>query len=178
MESDYNSTKFLQTIYSFSYIPAILKPARVTEHSASIIDNIFVNLCIENIVAGLIYDDISDLFPTFAFIPLNNSNVSNIDTTLSNIEIRNLPVSNLNKLKQQHTNFDWTPLYSTRPNCIDSQYSYFVTTYLDILNSCCPFKSIAPRNVITVKPWISSGLLKSIKTKSMYYKRSLCKPLF
>ena len=94
MESDNNSAIFLQTNYSFSYIPTILKPTRVTEHSATILDNIFVNHCIKNIIAGLIYENISDHFPIFAFITLNISNFSNIDTTLSNIELRDLSVSN------------------------------------------------------------------------------------
>ena len=59
-----------------------------------------------------------------------------------------------------------------------SQYSYFLTTYLDTLNSCCPTKRVMNKKHCLVKPWITCGMLRSIKTKSAYYKKSLNNPLF
>ena len=34
---------FLDLIYAHSFFPTILKPTRITDHTATLIDNIFVN---------------------------------------------------------------------------------------------------------------------------------------
>ena len=59
-----NSTSFLNTMYSLSLLPIISKPTRITDNSASVIDNFFINEpC--NFESGIIIYDISDHFPIF-----------------------------------------------------------------------------------------------------------------
>ena len=70
MVSKNSSSQFLQAIFSFRYISTILKLKCISEHSATNIDNICVNHCNDNIVVGLIYADISDHFPIFAFVEM------------------------------------------------------------------------------------------------------------
>ena len=49
-------------------LPHILHPTRVTDHSATIIDNIFSNNCEMNTVSGNLLSQISDHFPQFLII--------------------------------------------------------------------------------------------------------------
>jgi hypothetical protein len=67
---------FLQ---SYNFIPTIDKPTRVHNNSATLIDNIFVNIfvnTIENdISSGNIVSDISDHFSQFCIVTLNNRSV-------------------------------------------------------------------------------------------------------
>ena len=59
-----NSTSFLNTMYSLSLLPIISKPTRITDNSAALIDNFFINEpC--NFESGIIISDISDHFPIF-----------------------------------------------------------------------------------------------------------------
>ena len=66
--SDHSLTsEFLDLMYSHNMFPLITKPTRVTNDSATLIDNIFTNN-LKNSVKhhqGIIYNDISDHFPVF-----------------------------------------------------------------------------------------------------------------
>ena len=48
-----------------SLYPLITKLSRITSHSATLIDNIFINNMENNIVSGLLMNDISDHLPVF-----------------------------------------------------------------------------------------------------------------
>ena len=54
--SDYTK-RFLEQLYASSYIPLILQPTRITQHTATLIDNIFTNdiEIIESSTNGIIY---------------------------------------------------------------------------------------------------------------------------
>ena len=49
---DKNIANFLNTMFSYSYLPFINTPTRVTGHSKTLIDNIFYNKPMLNITAG------------------------------------------------------------------------------------------------------------------------------
>ena len=55
---------YLNLVYSCSLVPTIYKPTRITEHSATIIDNILTNNHLEAIKSNILITDISDHFPT------------------------------------------------------------------------------------------------------------------
>ena len=62
------TSNFVDHMYTHSYVPLITKPSRITAQSATLIDNIFTNAIHDNaIVQGLLYTDISDHLPVFAF---------------------------------------------------------------------------------------------------------------
>ena len=57
------TSKFINNLLTYSYIPTINVPTRITEFSSSLIDNIFVFCKNPNMKAAVIYSDISDHFP-------------------------------------------------------------------------------------------------------------------
>ena len=60
------TSDFLDTLYSFSFIPTINRPTRVKKESATLIDNIFCNDLSNNPhFSGILYTDVSDHFPVF-----------------------------------------------------------------------------------------------------------------
>ena len=62
----HNSTKnFLDIMYSLGFYPLIDKPTRVTDSSATLIDNIFTNELCHNLTCGILFNDISDHLPIF-----------------------------------------------------------------------------------------------------------------
>ena len=68
------TSDFLDLIYSYHLVPTILKPTRITETSATIIDNIMTNSN-ENIKTGIIVRDITDHFPTVFYKKKKNEYV-------------------------------------------------------------------------------------------------------
>ena len=60
------TTKCIYAMYSIGLYPLIDKPSRITQYSASLIDNIFTNELTNQIISGLRINDISDHFPIFS----------------------------------------------------------------------------------------------------------------
>ena len=60
------TTNGVDMMFSVGLYPLIDKPTRITDHSATIIDNIFTNELDHIISSGLLISDISDHLPVFA----------------------------------------------------------------------------------------------------------------
>ena len=68
----HNSTRnFLDMMYSLGLYPLIDKPTRITDTSATLIDNIFTNDLHHNLTSGILFNDISDHLPIFALCEFN-----------------------------------------------------------------------------------------------------------
>ena len=66
---------FLDSLASNSFIPYILHPTRITNHSKTLIDNIFSNFISPDIISGNITATISEHLPQFSFVPNILSNL-------------------------------------------------------------------------------------------------------
>ena len=58
-------------MYSLGLYPLIDKPTRITDTSATLIDNIFTNELHHNLISGILFNDISDNMPIFALCEFN-----------------------------------------------------------------------------------------------------------
>ena len=68
--NEHNQTsEFLDSLASNSFIPLILQSTRITNHSNTLIDNIFSNVIDPDIISGNLTVTISDHLPQFAIIP-------------------------------------------------------------------------------------------------------------
>jgi hypothetical protein len=63
--------RFLNNMLSFGLLPTVTCPTRITERTASLIDNIFVNCTDNTYFTRVIYDDISDHLPILINISNN-----------------------------------------------------------------------------------------------------------
>ena len=106
------------------------RPTRITSHSATLIDNIFVNQFFDRSRIGLFFTDISDHLPIFSI---------HFDTSIS--------ASN-------------ETVFVRDVNAYNSFFEQFSTAY----DLCFPLKKIKVRNHRLSKPWLSKGLLRSIRT--------------
>ena len=59
------ASQFIDMMYSFSYVPLINRPTRITKNSASLIDNIFTNNynVLDKSMQAILITDISDHLP-------------------------------------------------------------------------------------------------------------------
>ena len=63
------TNEFLDSLASNSYLPYIIQPSRHTNHSRTLIDNIFSNVISKDIICGNITATISDHLPQFLVSP-------------------------------------------------------------------------------------------------------------
>ena len=101
--------EFVYMLYSHAFLPLINRPTRITQTSATILDNIFTNNidereCGQN---GILVTDISDHFPIF-YIGHNTQVIESDETYITS---RNY--SNVNKLSFQQalSEIDWSEIY-------------------------------------------------------------------
>ena len=85
--NEHNQTNlFLDSLASNTFIPLILQPIRITNHSNTLIDNVFSNVIDPDIISGNLTATICDHLPQFAIIP---NMFGNIPGNKSNIYERN-----------------------------------------------------------------------------------------
>ncbi len=60
--------EFINTIVSYDFLPHILQPTRITDHTATLIDNILFNSNEFFSISGNLVCDLTDHLPLF-FIP-------------------------------------------------------------------------------------------------------------
>jgi len=154
---------FLHTMMSNSFYPAITKPTRITEFSATIIDNIYCNAT-SNSLAGIVYKNISDHLPIFV---MNDTEVKRVKEVRS-VETRELSSGNIIKFQERIKNFDWS--YITEINDVNDAYDNFLNDFTKHYDECCPVKTRRKRTDFRQK-WMTPALLKSCKTKDKLYKK-------
>ena len=76
LENISKEQKSIFLLASYSFIPLILQPPRITSHSNTLLDNIFSNVFDPDIVSGNLTATISDHLPQFAIIPNMFGNIS------------------------------------------------------------------------------------------------------
>ena len=162
--------EFLDGIYSNSFIPLITRPTRITAHTSTLIDYIFTNNFCSNLVSGLLFTDISDHLPVFVI----NSEDMNVCQKTKKINVRDKNKTNMNKFIEQLGCVNWSCLESYDDPC--NSYNKFLAEYTKVYNTCFPIKSIKVKHHRIDKPWLSRGLLRSIKRKNKLYKQYLNDP--
>ena len=73
-DSDHGVNLFLDTMYSMGLYPLIDRPSRITNHSFTLIDNIFTNSSDYDNTSGLLIPDVSDHLPVFVICKYPNLN--------------------------------------------------------------------------------------------------------
>ena len=61
-------------MYSIGLYPLVDRPTRISNHSFSLIDNIFTNVTNNNVTSGILVSDITDHLPIFVFCTHPNPN--------------------------------------------------------------------------------------------------------
>ena len=151
---------FLNELHSHSLHPIINLPTRVTDFSATLIDNFFCDFSLLPAKSCVIRTDVSDHY-LISYLLKNNNNISELKT-------RNFSTKNKIIFSQKLLSSDWNHLYTIKD--VDKVFSYFIKKLKRIYNKCFPFISVPSKN--NKPPWISLGLVKSIRHKNILYKQT------
>ena len=158
---------FIQSNLDFGLIPTVTRPTRITNTSATLIDNIIVsqNLC-GAYTSNILVNDTSDHLPSVCVL---TSLVSAKKEPVM-IKSRDTRVRNLLALKTEIKDYDWSrlvsdPCPSKNMDCVNTQLS-------DIIDRCIPYKErrINHRH-LRREVWLTASIKLSIdRNKKLYAK--------
>ena len=116
------SDNFMNQLLSSSFYPLITKPTRITQNSATLIDNILTNNFDQNGVNGVLFSDLSDHLPVFT-IEIGNRCNEKRPITLS----RDIRKENIDRLIDNLGKTNWEELeQELDPDiCYDNFYNNF-----------------------------------------------------
>ena len=151
-----------------SSYPLINVPTRVTDNSSTIIDHIITNDHTHNISSGVIKTDLTDHFSIFYTI----SNVT-LKKSYKPIFWRDFSMFNAvdfcNHLKNEINSFFLTISYIDGNN-FDDIFDQFFELVTKAITLHAPMRKLTRKQQKLINnPWISRGILKSIKTKQKMY---------
>ena len=162
---------FINQMFSSTFYPLISKPTRITNSSATLIDNIFVNNLDECHKCGILFTDLSDHLPVFQITtsPKEVNHKSGVNTNY-----RLINKTTVDRLCQDLITEDWNDLY----NNTDTQdaYNYFYNKLFSLYDKNIPLKSTKRNTNSRDVPWVTKGILKSRKTKNKLYKKFIKNP--
>ena len=147
-------------------MPCITKPTRITDTSATLIDNIFTNFH-SSLLTGIVISDISDHYPIFANFPISQITGKQTDQPLK----YKFTDENMNILKGKLTDVDWSIVYTSQD--VNVSYEAFINTLTLCVDNTIPQtkQQRFNRKKVPKSPWITKTLLRSINRKNnLYYK--------
>ena len=155
--------EFINASFSHFRYLLISRPTRLTSYSVTLFDNIFINNISASCDNGLIINDLSHNLPicTFCYTDARSSTIKPKES----VAIRNFSSQNINAFNNLLCECDWNSLIYADAN---AAYNGFLQKYTEFYNKSFPIKFCQGEPVKTLhNPWLTTEILKSIKTKSM-----------
>ena len=158
------SLDFLNSIRSCSLIPTITKPTRITESTASLLDNILVKDP-SSYFSGILESSITDHYPVF-YIKKNFFTSSSTNAPIS-IRYRVINEDTIASLRSTLLTYNLDDLIDDDVNASMNDFSDFV---FNIYDSCCPvkLKTLSPKSLKC--PWINNEIKSHIRRRDAYAK--------
>jgi hypothetical protein len=171
IESHAISDKFLNVVSSNFFQPRILQPTRITDHSATLIDNIFFNSLEHFVISGNIVYDLTDHLPNFLIMDKFTSLPQNVK-----LYKRDFSTFNSTKLISDVQNINWEQVFHSEKDPTN-MFEMFYTRISDIIDKYMPLKTLKPLSrrqlKFNSKPWITLALKKSIQIKNKWHRKFL-----
>ena len=166
-ENDTKISDFLELIYSTSLIPHITSPTRLNTRSKTLIDNIFSTATDENLCSGNILTSISDHLAQFLLFPIKAQKKQKEE-----IYRRNFKHFNEKDFLKDLKNINWNRVLELNKNNTNQSFDKFFATIEKLLDVYAPITKLSKSEVkLLSKPWLTKGILASIKKKNKIHKK-------
>ena len=157
---------FSSTLYSMHFLPTITKPTRFPctanqRGNPSILDHIWINN-LDPYMSCILSTEVSDHCPTFLKLPHKK-----IECNKVRISFRDKSSRNVQEFERRLCSENLVD-YSVQ--CVSNRTENFVDRLNKIYQQSFPLRSKMISQKRFEKPWLTSGILKSIKTKSEYFR--------
>ena len=163
-ESHSPTYDFMTSLGTSFFQPYILQPTRITDHSATLIDNIFFNSLEHFTISGNIIYDLTDHLPNFLIL-------NKFSLLPTNVEIFRRDYSKLNEscLVNDIQSVNWHDFLSANNPSSSTLFDIFYTKLSVIMDKHIPVKQLSKRELKIQSKVKNEFYKKYLKTKSPYY---------
>ena len=156
-------------LFSLGLRNMISKPTRITKESETIIDHIITNLPNEIIHSGILEADVADHLPIYALCSLNPSR----KTSPSGVYHRNLTSAKKHTFVDAFRN-EVESLYFDDCDDPDLYLQKIIESVTKTVDSVFPMVKRSKKHIKRFrKPWMTQGILNSIRTRHRLYHKYL-----
>ena len=166
-ESHSETNEFINSMVSHYLLPHILQPTRVTDHSATIIDDIFTNRTEFSTVNGNILNQLADHFSQFLvikklLIPHNDAACYQYD--YSNFD--------KNELLADFSKINWNDTQNIMPDDVNEEFSIFHEKVSKCVRNHVPLIKLGREKIsLHSKHWISVRIEQMIAKRDKYLRK-------
>ena len=154
------TTDFVNNFFSHNLLPCIHHPTRVSEHRASVIDNIYTNATNANITSGNILMQITDHFPQFLI--LKNAQVSRNKSESFKYDYSKFKEDKFLEEFNQ-TNFTY---FETSDMDVNKKFDRFLKDLSTLTNKHAPIIKRSRKEMkLKDKPWINNKIQKMMRIR-------------
>ena len=170
-ESHSSTNDFLNTMISNSFLPYILQPTRVTDHSSTVIDNIFSNITDFVTSSGNITSLVADHFAQFLIIKKCHVSYKSCSYLVNDY-------SSFGKEKFIHdySLINWSSLSDSNKS-VNEHFNYFYMKTNDCISLHVQKKKVT-KNMLKLqsKPWINSHIKKLMNYRDKLFNAMIKTP--
>ena len=139
-------------------MPVLTLPTRITDSSATLIDNIFTNTLTSLNSSGIIISELSDHFPCFYHLKLSKDYLKPPKFVFK----RNFSDKNVERLyKALESENIMNTFHSCKNKDVNMMYNTLEDILIRNLNKYIPIKN---------SKWVTNGIIKSIRFRDNLYK--------
>ena len=156
---------FLSSMQAQNFFEVISRPTRFPPnptHRPSLIDHIYCNFT-PTCISGILTGPIADHLPTFIVLPAVKPKVNPCK-----IQFRIFDEHSKQKFTRALCNVSWEEVLND--NCVNKNFDKFQNILYLIYNQHFHIKTKVLNKPNESSPWITSGIIKSTKTKNKLYK--------
>ena len=161
-------SNFLDILGSHLILPQVTLPTRITESSKTLIDNIFSTVTANQTYSGNLLHAISDHLPQFFCESLSYSDSENYLT----LYVPNWSKFDYEKFVVDFRTLNWHEILSLEDQDINASFDSFISTVNSLVVQYLPTTKLTKKQR-SKKPWITSGLIKSMSKRDFYFRKFL-----
>ena len=163
------TSEFFNLVSSYNLLPYITLPTRITNRSRTLIDNIFSNSTNSNTISGNLTSTVSDHLPQFLILPDFNRRFI---PRKHNIYRRNINNYDKASFFSDFQDIDWDIVTNIHMEDTNDSFEAFLLNMDALLDKHMPLKKISNKRFkLMFKPWITGGILKSLKKRRDLHNR-------
>ena len=160
------TSDFVNNFFSHSLLPCIHHPTRVSEHRASVIDNIYTNATNANITSGNILTQITDHFPQILL--LKNTQVRHDKSESFKYDYSKFKED---KFLDDFNLINFTYIESSDMD-VNKKFDRFLKDLNTLTNEHAPIKKLSRKEIkLRDKPWINNRILKMMRIRDRVLKK-------
>ena len=168
IETDHLAQQFFNLLCCYGFQPHILQPTRMTENTATVIDNIFSNNIQDEITSGNILLTLSEHFSQFVSVKRDKIDIKKI-----NIYQRDYSKFSSTSFRDDVSIQNWNYLHDN----VHDSFKDFYSKLEGSVNRHAPLKKLSPKEIKTrSKPWLTAEIIKMIKIRNKTFARKKRQP--